>query len=265
MKPFLAYFFRNWWGFIFFLYCGISWGQFTIPPKPQNAQAVYDYAQLLKKNEQQLLNSKLIAYADSTSTQIVVATIPSLKGEYEGMLAPEWAHQWGIGQKGKDNGVFILIAQKERKIWISPGYGLEHLLTAGRNGEIIRNFILPEFKKGNYYKGLHLATDKLIELFSGKYKADTLEKKSHFFEVFVFFLLIALPFLWIFFSRRNQKKHYKNTDAELLMDIFFTILSSKGSQNISGKSFGNGSNFGGGFSGGFGGGGFSGGGAGGSW
>ena len=104
--------------------------QFNIPEKPSKASeqtSVFDYANLLSASEKQQLEQKLITYADTTSTQIVVAIIPSLLGEYEGELAPKWAHKWGIGQADKDNGVFILLAEKERKIWIAPGYGLEHL------------------------------------------------------------------------------------------------------------------------------------------
>ncbi len=137
--------------------------QFNIPEKPASASvqtSVFDYANLLSASQKQQLEQKLISYADTTSTQIVVAIIPSLNGEYEGELAPKWAHKWGIGQAKEDNGVFILLAEKERKLWIAPGYGLEHLLTAGINGEIIRNYIIPEFKKGDYYTGLKRGLQK---------------------------------------------------------------------------------------------------------
>src|SRR5699024_8243860 len=79
--------------------------QYDIPPKPTKQTAVYDQSQILNSSEKSRLEQKLIAYADTTSTQIVVITIPSLKGEYIGMLAAEWGEKWGVGQSQKDNGI----------------------------------------------------------------------------------------------------------------------------------------------------------------
>jgi len=156
-------------GLFIFLLSSFGWAQYDIPEQPvgKNQTSVYDYANLLDANQKRDLENRLINYADTTSTQIVVAIIPSLKGENIGMLAPQWAQKWKIGEKGTDNGVFILLAVDERKIWIAPGYGLEHILTAGINGEIIRNVIIPNFKEGNYYQGLYDGTNALMELFSG--------------------------------------------------------------------------------------------------
>ena len=121
---------KNIWLWVTLCVVSIGYAQFDIPKKATGSAqtSVYDYANLLEPQQKQALERKLINYADTTSTQIVVAIIPSLKGENEGMLAPKWAHEWGIGQKDEDNGVLILLAEKERKIWISPGYGLEHIL-----------------------------------------------------------------------------------------------------------------------------------------
>ena len=98
----------------------------------------------------------------STTTQIVVITIESLKGEDIGILTPKWGQEWGIGQKDEDNGIVILLSKNDRKIWIAPGYGAEERLTAGVNGEIIRNIITPEFKD---YKDGKL---KMISFFAKK-------------------------------------------------------------------------------------------------
>lgn len=237
--------------------------QFKIPKKPVQTSeqtSVYDYASLLSSTEKQHLEQKLINYADSTSTQIVVAIIPSLQGEYEGTLAPKWAHEWGIGQAKEDNGVFILLAEKERKLYISPGYGLEHILTAGINGEIIRNYIIPEFRKGDYYAGLDIGTNKIIELFSGTYKGERQHNKesggSGFFIIIIVLVVLVIASKMGGGKGNNNRGRHSGPD---LMDII--ILSSLGRGG--GGGFGGGS--GGGFGGGFGGGGFSGGGAGGSW
>ena len=129
-------------------------GQYSIPDKPKLQTSVYDYIELLSSSEKRNLEQKLIRYSDSTSTQIVVAIISTTKGESIGVLAPRWGHKWGVGQAKEDNGVFILLAKDDREIWISPGYGVEHLLSAGITGELTREVIIPEFKKGDYYAGL---------------------------------------------------------------------------------------------------------------
>ena len=78
--------------------------QFDIPPKPEIETSVYDYVSLLNSVQKKALEQKLINYADSTSTQIVVAIISSTKGEDIAMLGAKWGQTWGVGQKGKDNG-----------------------------------------------------------------------------------------------------------------------------------------------------------------
>ena len=69
-----------------------------------------------------------------------------------------------IEQAKKDTGVFILLARDDRKIWISPGYGVEDRLTAGIVGELTRNVIIPEFKKGDYYQGINKGVDTIFEI-----------------------------------------------------------------------------------------------------
>ena len=165
--------------FVCLLFTQISFAQFTIPEKPTLQTSVYDYANVLSATEKTQLEEKLIKYSDSTTTQIVVITIESLKGEDIGILTPKWGHAWGIGGTAKnDNGVLILLAKAERKIWISPGYGLEDRLTAGIGGEITRNIIIPEFKAGSYYKGLDKGTDALFDVFKGKYKGERVKKTN---------------------------------------------------------------------------------------
>lgn len=258
---------------LFLLFTLGSFAQFKIPPKPTKVTeqtSVFDYANLLKPDQKKALETKLINYADTTSTQIVVTIIPSLEGEYEGTLAPEWAHKWEIGQKGKDNGVFILLAEKERKIWIAPGYGLEHILTAGINGEIIRNYIIPEFKKGDYYQGLNEGTTQLMKLFSGTYKGKRIQNTESSDGIPAIFIIIGVVALLIIVSSLKNKNggngnnKGKGGGGPDLFDILVLSRMGRGGSGSFGGGFGGGSS-GGGFGGGFGGGGFSGGGAGGSW
>ncbi|RRJ93115.1 TPM domain-containing protein [Paenimyroides tangerinum] len=276
MKNILSY--KNVLISCFFLLLSIgTFAQFNIPPKPTKASeqtSVFDYANLLKPDQKKALENKLIKYADTTSTQIVVAIIPSLEGESEGMLAPKWLHEWGIGQKGKDNGVFILLAEKERKIYIAPGYGLEHILTAGINGELIRNYIIPEFKKGDYYQGLNEGTTQLMKLFSGTYKGERKKNVDSSDGIPVVLIIIGVIIVLVIVSKIKNKNggNGKNggnrgfNGPDLLDIIILSGMGRGGGGNFGGSGgFGGGGSDGGGFGGGFGGGGSSGGGAGGSW
>ena len=235
--------------------------QFEIPKKPDLQTSVYDYANVLSLQEKTQLEEKLIRYSDSTSTQIVVITIESLKGEDIGILAPKWGQTWGIGgSKENDNGVVVLLAKAERKIWIAPGYGLEDRLTAGIGGEISRNIIIPEFKAGNYYSGLDKGADALFDVFKGKYKAERKQtKKQPNFPIFPLIIIIIVIII-ILVKNRNGGGGSGGLGMGLADIILLSSLGRSG-----GGGFGGGSSSGGGFGGGFGGGGFSGGGSGGSW
>ena len=253
------------WVFIALFSFLTSFAQFEIPKKPDFQTSVYDYANLLSAEEKTKLEEKLIRYSDSTSTQIIVATISTINGEDIGILTPKGAQEWGIGQAKEDNGVFILVAQKERKIWISPGYGLEDRLTAGIGGEITRNIIVPEFKAGSYYKGLDKGADALFDVFKGKYKGERKQTKKGNNIPVLPILIIVLILIFIAIKNKNNNGNNGNSGGGMsLTDII--LLSSLGrSGGFGGGGFGGGSSGGGGFGGGFGGGGFSGGGSGGGW
>ncbi|NVK53227.1 MAG: TPM domain-containing protein [Flavobacteriaceae bacterium] len=238
-------------------------GQYNIPDKPKKQTSVYDYIELLSANQKKTLERKLVRYSDSTSTQIVVAIINSTNGESIGVLAPRWGHKWGVGQKKEDNGVFILLAKDDRKIWISPGYGVEHLLTAGVTGELTREIIIPEFKKNNYYKGLDKGSDAIFEVLNGSYKGARKNKKGSGTGIFRLFPILFFIVLFIILSNRNNRggRGGRRRSNFSLLDAIILSNAGRGFGG-SGGSFGGSS---GGFGGGFGGGGFSGGGAGGSW
>jgi uncharacterized protein len=242
--------------------------QFTIPEKPEFQTSVYDYANILSATEKTQLEEKLIKYSDSTTTQIVVITIESLKGEDIGILTPKWGHEWGIGGTAKDdNGVLILMAKAERKTWISAGYGLEDRLSAGIGGEITRNIIVPEFKKGNYYQGLDKGTNAIIDVFKGKYKGE--RKHNAKDKGFPIFPLIVIVVIILVLISRNKggggNSGHGGRGPSLLDVIILSSLGRGGSGGFGGSSGGGFGGGGGGFGGGFGGGGFSGGGSGGDW
>ena len=253
--------------------------QFDIPPIPKEQTSVYDYVDLLSSTEKNNLEQKLIRYSDSTSTQIVVAIIATTKGENIGLLAPKWAQKWGIGQAKEDNGVFILLAREDRKIWISPGYGVEDKLTAGIVGQVTRNVIIPEFKRGDYYQGLNLGSDAVFELLNGTYKGSRQSNTSGSdLPIGVLFIIFIIFIIFVIALSKNRRGGGPNggggtrTTGASILDVIILSNMGRGSYgrgSSSGGIFGGGSSGGGfgggGFGGGFGGGGFSGGGAGGSW
>jgi len=240
-----------------------------LPEKPKAQTSVYDKAELMNGNEFKRLEQKLINYSDTTSTQIVVITINSLDGNDIAMYATELAHKWGIGQKGKDNGILLLVSKDDRLMTIRTGYGVEHLLTDALSKRIIENIITPAFKQGQYYQGLDQGTDAMIQIMSGEYqgerKSEGPKGKFPAFLIVIIFIIIML-----ILSRRNRgggRNGGRRAGGFSLLDAI--ILSNAGRGGFgrrggfggsSGGGFG-----GGGFGGGFGGGGFGGGGASGGW
>lgn len=239
-----------------------SFAQFDIPDIPKHQTSLYDYAEMLDSIERYSLETKLLNYADTTSTQIVIATVKNLKGDSAAHVAPLWAQKWGVGQEDKDNGIFILVSKEDREMYIATGYGVQDRLTAGVTGKIIRDYILPDFKGERYYYGLDHGTDAIFLALKGAFKAEN-EKKwweevNSIWEALLFIILGLLGiFLPIFIlawliqllpeGKTGGGRHIGSKKGG------FTLPNIKPS---TGKR---------GFKGGFGGGGFSGGGAGGSW
>ena len=249
-----------------FFFVNISQAQFEIPPIPKKQTSVYQLGiEVLSASEIKSLERKLVRYSDSTSTQIVAIIIPSTKGEDINYLAANWGESWGIGQKGKDNGIVLLLARNDRKVAIQAGRGTEARLTDFMSKKIIDSRIIPEFKKGNYYSGLDKGTDGIFEVLTGEFKETRKRKSKDNVSKGIPFLII-LMFIIIFISRGGKGRggRGRRSAAGTLLDVI--ILSSLGRGGSFGSGSSSGGSFGGGgFSGGFGGGSFGGGGAGGSW
>jgi len=254
------------------LFSQLSFAQFEIPEKPDFQTSVYDYINLLSPSEKSNLEEKLVKYSDTTSTQIVVAIISSTEGEYINYLATNWAEKWGIGQAKEDNGVFILLARNDRKINISTGFGVEHLLTDKMCSRIINQDIIPYFKQNDYYGGLNVGADSIFKVLNGEYQG-TRESESDGlpFIVILFLIIILIIFLIAIAKSKGGgggNRRYRSGTDDILEAI---ILSKMGKGSFGRKSGGFGgwsggsSSGGGGFGGGFGGGSFGGGGASGGW
>jgi uncharacterized protein len=237
---------------------------FKIPPSTN--RLVNDYANMLSQNEELRLERKLKNYNDTTSTQIVVVTLSDLGGQDIEMVATEIGHKWGVGQKGSDNGIVLLIKPKTRtekgQAFIATGYGIEGLIPDATAKLIVEEELIPNFKKEQYFKGIDEATHVMMQLCSGEFSAKEYNKKHNRFS----FLKILIPILFFFLIFGGVFGRTKRTQQGAIGRSlpFWILLSMMGSGSRHGGSFGNFSSGGGGF-GGFGGGGFGGGGAGGSW
>ncbi|MDA9089612.1 TPM domain-containing protein [Maribacter arcticus] len=254
---------------LLFFWCKPVWSQFEIPDKPALQTSVYDYTNLLSDQQKNELSQKLVRYSDSTSTQIVITIISTTKGEDINYLGANWGQKWGIGQEGKDNGILIILAQDDRKIAISTGYGVEGSLTDALSKRIIENIILPEFRTGNFYGGLDKGSDVIFQVLNGEFKENrTFDNNEGFPFSSILPFIIFIVILFILWSRKNNNNNGSGGKRRGLSPWDMIILSNMGRSNGSGRfggSSGGGSFGGGGFGGGFGGGGFGGGGASGGW
>ena len=138
----------------------------SIPAKPQGW--VSDFAGIMSDMTKSQIDALFAEVKKSTGAEIAVVTVSSLDGMSVEEYAVSLFKKWGIGEKGKDNGVLLLIAPNERKTRIEVGYGLEPVITDGRAGEIIRETIIPFFKKGDYDQGILQGSMQIAALITGK-------------------------------------------------------------------------------------------------
>lgn len=251
-----------------------------IPSRPVPPRLVNDLAGVLSDSEVQQLESKLVAFNDSTSTQLVVVTVKSLNGYDKNEFAYRIGQSWGVGQKGKNNGAVILVKPKYQgeggQVAIQTGYGVEGAIPDALAKRIVENEMIPRFGEGNYYQGINAATSTMISLLKGEFTAEQYKqrakKNSGPAGIFIAMVILVIVFVLIRGSRSGPHSVGRSIP-------FWTALwmlgsmggGSRGSWNNfssgSGGFGGGGGGFGGGGGGfgGFGGGSFGGGGAGGSW
>lgn len=134
---------------------------------------VNDLAKLIHPSTARQLTSALAQLEHTDSTQVVVLTIPSLKGDSLEDFSIRVVEQWKIGQKDVDNGVLLLVAKNDRKIRIEVGYGLEGKLTDLMAGRIIANVITPQFKLGRFDQGIIDGVSAIVGVVRGEYTAPT--------------------------------------------------------------------------------------------
>lgn len=243
------------------------------PARPEPPRLVNDLAGILSGAQVASLENKLDAFNRRTSTQIAIVIVKDIFGYDKGDYAFKLAEKWGIGQKGKNNGILILVKPKSGngetgKIFIAVGYGLEGAvpdITARKT--IIAAEMMPSFKVNDYYTGLDRATTVLMSLTAGEFTADQYDKKVSKPSVFPGFALLLVIFLVFMLFNRNRYRSVgaNGSSGSLLGSLWLlSMLGGRGGGGSWNDFSGGGGGDSGGF-GGFGGGSFGGGGAGGEW
>ncbi|NLY75380.1 MAG: TPM domain-containing protein [Firmicutes bacterium] len=251
---------KRWFGLIIalFLMGRFAGAAFGLEPFKID-QYVIDRAGILTESQRDQLSNALYQYAQKTENQILVVIVPSLEEEELTDFTERLFELNKPGVKGRDNGAILLIANRERKIRLEVGYGLEEAVPDGRAGLIIREEIAPRFQNGDFYGGITAGVIAVIKAITPDYTFEGSptarargEKGNSFPAAFIAAMIIA--FLSIISSRRGGyqtygRRYYRGYSRP-------TYWGGRGG-------FGSGRSSGGGFRGG--GGSFGGGGASGGW
>ena len=245
--------------------CVFAQDESDVPARPNPPRLVNDFSQTLTPAQVQALESKLVAYDDSTSNQIAIVIINSLDGYDVADYARVIGRKWGVGGKEFNNGIILLVSKEDHKMRIEVGYGLEGAIPDITAKHIMEESITPEFKQDNYYRGLDRGTDDIIKAAAGEYKAPANYGKKK--TKTGFGAILGLIILFIVLGAMGGGRNSGGTMSGAGW-IIGTLINSAGRSSGGGWSGGGGGGWsggGGGGFGGFGGGSFGGGGASGSW
>ncbi|MBI2470779.1 MAG: TPM domain-containing protein [Planctomycetes bacterium] len=203
--------------FIFFLcLCSIAGAQEL--PVPQ--RYVEDRANIISDIAEKGLNGYLQELEQKTGAQMIVLTIDTTGDIPIETYAIELATKWKLGQKGKDNGVLVVVAKNDRAYRIEVGYGLEGVLPDSFCGTVGRTLFVPKFQKGQFsegvYQGVVVLINKIAEengvKITGMPSLSDLRKKANELQnpyLSLLFLLLIIPFtLSYLFSRRRSSSYW---------------------------------------------------------
>lgn len=135
-----------------FACCGCSDSDDFI--KPTGKFFVNDFADIMTSEDEQIIYSQGVALQEKTDSQAVVITVEELDGEPIEEYALEIGREWGVGDEEKDNGIVVLLSEKDREIYIAVGYGLEGALPDSKVGRIIDTYAMPKLSTNNFSGGL---------------------------------------------------------------------------------------------------------------
>lgn len=149
---------------------------YTSPGSPQGY--VSDFANVLSTEGKQKIEDLLTNYEKNSGNQLAVAIIPELKDETIETYATKLYQEWGIGQKGKDNGALFLISIKDRATRIEVGYGLEGELTDVESKQILVNVVPPYFRANDYDGGVRAVVTAMFEAIGGDLNVAPVKKSN---------------------------------------------------------------------------------------
>lgn len=226
-----------------------------IPARPVPPRLVNDFADILSDRQEYALETKLVNYNDTTSTQICVVTVTNLDGTTSDDFAYQIGEKWGVGTKD-NNGVVILVKPKTADelgdVSIQVGYGMEPYITDAVNYVIRTKEMIPAFKEGDYYTGIDNAVDAIIGLASGAFTAEEYaDEDGDALGILVLFLAIMVVFVLI--STSGKGKGGRKSNSGFWRGLLWGILLSGGNRGGHHGGGYSGGSWGGGHSGGFGG------------
>lgn len=238
------------------------------PVYPALAGRVTDEAGLLSPQEKADIEADLAALEQASTDQLAVVTVKSLQGSSIEDYGIDLARKWGIGQKGKDNGILLIVAPNDHKVRIEVGRRLEPIMTDAMSSIIIQNAILPKFRRGDFAGGIKDGVRDIKAVLLGD--AEEVKQRAAgartpkddptvMIHLILFFLIVAF-FIWVAY-RNAQAMRSGLPGARRRPGGIVVIPGGSGDWGGSGGWSGGGD--GGGWSGG--GGDFGGGGASGSW
>lgn len=158
---------KKWLAVLVFL--GLSFSSFAQVKFPQAQGWVNDFAGALNSSQRAKLTSLLEEVEKKTGAEVAVVVLDTTKPLDIQTYAVELFEKWGIGKRGKDNGLLLLVALKDRKMKIEVGYGLEGVIPDALAKQIIENIIVPQFKQGNYFQGIYQASSFIAASIAKEY------------------------------------------------------------------------------------------------
>ena len=241
--------------FAFFLFPCVTRAETVFPPLTGR---VVDGAHLLSAASRQSLENNLALAEKQSGHQFVVVTILGLEGITIEEYGVALGRRWGIGQKGANNGLLLIVAPKEHAVRIEVGYGLEGVMTDALSSRIIQQIILPSFREGNMEAGILAGSQAIISVLQGEPLAVNAKQGRGTHIPTGMYLFLAGYFLLFFWLKHISARQRR---------LFGAMVGASYLSSSSGGSYGGGSggfsSGGGGFNGG--GGSFGGGGSSGSW
>ena len=239
-----------------------------VPARPDPPRLVNDFAGIL--GDCQWLEDSLEKIAMETSNQICVVTMNDFGGYDKAMMAYSIGEQWGVGKKGNNNGVVILIkpktAEAKGEAFIAPGYGLEGAITDATSTRIVNQEMIPYFKDNDYLGGVWAGAQVVRDLAIGEYNEEDYANQGDDGALFALVMFILIFAFFLYLAHKSNQHNGGNRNSGDTGTWGGPIIFTSGHDwGRGGSSWGGGGSFGGGGWGGFGGGSFGGGGGGGSW